>query len=85
MPGPVRSVELARRAKEMIPSIEVLFTSGYTENVIVHKGRLDPGLALISKPYRRDALARKIRAMFRDKRAPDAPQMRRKNRRRCAC
>jgi len=72
MPGPVRSVELARRAKEMIPSIEVLFTSGYTEDVIVHKGRLDPGLALISKPYRRDALARKIRAMFRDKKAPHA-------------
>ncbi|SAL14980.1 sensor kinase/response regulator fusion protein [Caballeronia terrestris] len=72
MPGPVRSVELARRAKEMIPSIEVLFTSGYTEDVIVHKGRLDPGLVLISKPYRRDALARKIRAMFRDKKAPRA-------------
>ncbi len=37
MPGPVRSVELARRAKELIPSIEVLFTSGYTENGIAHK------------------------------------------------
>jgi CheY-like chemotaxis protein len=70
MPGPVTSVELARRAKQTIPSIEVLFTSGYTENVIVHKGRLDPGVALISKPYRRDALARKVRAMFRDKHAP---------------
>ena len=35
--------------------------------MIVHKGRLDPGVALISKPYRRDALARKVRAMFRDK------------------
>jgi PAS domain S-box-containing protein len=70
MPGPVTSVELARRAKETMPSIAVLFTSGYTENVIVHKGRLDPGVALISKPYRRDALARKVRAMFRDKDAP---------------
>ncbi|SAL83386.1 PAS/PAC sensor hybrid histidine kinase [Caballeronia choica] len=74
MPGPVRSVELARRAKELIPSIEVLFTSGYTENVIVHKGRLDPGVALISKPYRRDALARKVRAMLRQKETPEAPR-----------
>jgi hypothetical protein len=39
----------------------VLFTSGYTQNAIVHGGRLDPGVELISKPYRRDELARKIR------------------------
>jgi signal transduction histidine kinase/DNA-binding response OmpR family regulator len=65
MPGPLRSVDMARRAREMLPSLEVLFTSGYTENAIVHGGRLDPGVALISKPYRRDALARKVRSMLR--------------------
>jgi signal transduction histidine kinase/DNA-binding response OmpR family regulator len=64
MPGPMRSVDMARRAREMLPSLEVLFMSGYTENAIVHGGRLDPGVALISKPYRRDALARKVRSMF---------------------
>jgi CheY-like chemotaxis protein len=71
----MRSVELARRAKEMLPALEVLFTSGYTENAIVHGGRLDPGVALISKPYRRDALARKVRWMFRTRvyEAPDMP------------
>jgi signal transduction histidine kinase/DNA-binding response OmpR family regulator len=75
MPGPMRTVELARRAKEMLPALEVLFTSGYTENAIVHGGRLDPGVALISKPYRRDALARKVRWMFRTRvyEAPDMP------------
>jgi signal transduction histidine kinase/response regulator RpfG family c-di-GMP phosphodiesterase len=75
MPGAMRSVELARRAKEMLPALEVLFTSGYTENAIVHGGRLDPGVALISKPYRRDALARKVRWMFctRVYEAPDMP------------
>ncbi|CAN7219786.1 response regulator [Caballeronia sp. LjRoot29] len=75
MPGPMRSVELARRAKEMLSALEVLFTSGYTENAIVHGGRLDPGVALISKPYRRDALARKVRWMFRTRvyEAPDMP------------
>jgi CheY-like chemotaxis protein len=48
----------------LFPTIEVLFTSGYTQNAIVHGGRLDPGVELISKPYRREDLARKIRQMF---------------------
>jgi signal transduction histidine kinase/CheY-like chemotaxis protein len=67
MPGPMRSVDLARRARDMLPTLEVLFTSCYTENAIVHGGRLDAGVALISKPYRRDALARKVRSMFRSR------------------
>jgi CheY-like chemotaxis protein len=41
MPGPLRSPELARKAKERLPQLSVLFTSGYTENAIVHGGRLD--------------------------------------------
>jgi signal transduction histidine kinase/two-component SAPR family response regulator len=64
MPGPVRSPDLARQAKELYPNIEVLFTSGYTQNAIVHGGRLDAGVQLISKPYRREDLARKIRHML---------------------
>ncbi|RKH70382.1 response regulator [Corallococcus sp. AB049A] len=65
MPGPVRSPELARLAKAHLPDLEVLFTSGYTENAIVHGGRLDPGVNLLSKPYRREDLARKIRVLLR--------------------
>jgi CheY-like chemotaxis protein len=61
MPGPLKSTELARKAKERLPNLAVLFTSGYTENSIVHGGRLDPGVDLLSKPYSREALARKIR------------------------
>jgi PAS domain S-box-containing protein len=64
MPGPVRSPELARQAKALIPDIEVLFTSGYTENAIVHGGRLDPGVQLLSKPYSREDLARKLRQLL---------------------
>jgi CheY-like chemotaxis protein len=67
MPGPIRSPELAKQAKQMLPDIEVLFTSGYTQNAIVHGGRLDPGVELISKPYRRDDLARKIRHLLSNK------------------
>ena len=43
------------------PSLNVLYTSGYTENAIVHHGRLDPGVARLNKPYRKTDLARKIR------------------------
>ena len=61
MPGPLRSPELARQARLLLPGLAVLFTSGYTQDAIVHGGRLDPGVDLLSKPYRRDQLARKIR------------------------
>jgi PAS domain S-box-containing protein len=67
MPGKLRSPELARQAKLLIPTIEVLFTSGYTQNAIVHGGRLDPGVQLLSKPYRREQLARKIRQLLSDR------------------
>ncbi|WP_286192338.1 response regulator [Roseomonas genomospecies 6] len=68
MPGPLRSPELARRAQERLPGIAVLFTSGYTENAIVHGGRLDLGVELLSKPYTREALAGKIRHVLRNQR-----------------
>ncbi|ATB40228.1 histidine kinase [Cystobacter fuscus] len=67
MPGPMRSPELARQARQALPELEVLFTSGYTENAIVHGGRLDPGVALLVKPYRREDMARKIRMMLRNR------------------
>ncbi|UFW91632.1 PAS domain S-box protein (plasmid) [Bradyrhizobium barranii] len=61
MPGSLRSPDLARKAKERLPNVAVLFTSGYTQNAIVHGGRLDPGVELLAKPYTRESLARKIR------------------------
>ncbi|MFZ6654095.1 PAS domain S-box protein [Undibacterium sp. TJN19] len=61
MPGPLRSPDLAREARGCLPDLAVLFTSGYTENAIVHGGRLDAGVELLGKPYTRAALAQKIR------------------------
>ena len=61
MPGPVSSTEMARQARELQPDIAVLFTSGYAQDIIVHEGRLDAGVELLSKPYRREELARKLR------------------------
>ena len=83
MPGALRSPELARKAKERLPNVAVLFTSGYTQNAIVHGGRLDPGVELLAKPYTRDALARKIRHVLANQaqrraavRAPQPPSKR---------
>lgn len=56
--------ELAGKARELRPDIRVLFTSGYTEDAISHHGRLDPGVNLLSKPYRRDELVRRLRRVF---------------------
>jgi len=78
MPGPLRSPELARKAAEILPDVAVLYTSGYTQNAIVHGGRLDPGVELLSKPYRQEELARKVRKVLdarprRQTRAPAGP------------
>ena len=64
MPGPVTSTELAARARERIPLLRVLFTSGYTRNALTTDGRLDVGVTLLSKPYRREELAKKIREVL---------------------
>lgn len=64
MPGSMHGGELAKAAQALRPRLRVLFTSGYTENTIVHNGRLDPGVAFLGKPYRLRQLARKLRAVF---------------------
>ncbi|WP_250504257.1 response regulator, partial [Caballeronia sp. AZ7_KS35] len=66
MPGALRSPDMARQAAQMLPGLKVLFTSGYTQNAIVHGGRLDPGVELLSKPYSRQQLATKVRQVLGD-------------------
>ncbi len=61
MPGPMNGRQLVDEALKRRPSLKTLFTSGYTENAIVHHGRLDSGVLLLVKPYRKSDLARMIR------------------------
>ncbi len=56
--------ELANRALALRPELPVLFTTGYTRNAIIHHGRLDPGVQLLSKPFAQHDLARKVREML---------------------
>jgi CheY-like chemotaxis protein len=61
MPGPMNGRRLVDEALKRRPDLKTLFTSGYTENAIVHHGRLDSGVLLLAKPYRKSDLARMIR------------------------
>ncbi|MDU6374920.1 MAG: response regulator, partial [Bradyrhizobium sp.] len=61
MPGAMNGRQLAEAAQKQRRSLKTLFTSGYTENAIVHHGRLDAGVLLLAKPYRKPELARMIR------------------------
>jgi DNA-binding NtrC family response regulator len=60
MPGGMNGRQLATEAQKRRPGLKVLYTSGYTENAIVHHGKLDDGVQLLSKPFKRDQLARKV-------------------------
>lgn len=64
MPGGINGPQLAAEAQKLYPDMKILFTSGYTENAIVHHGRLDAGVHLLSKPYRRQELASKVREVL---------------------
>jgi len=67
MPGPMNGTQLAVEVAGRRPMVKVLFTSGYPQNALSHQGRIDPGVLLLSKPYRRADLARMLRlAMERE-------------------
>ena len=70
MPGGMSGRELADAARASRPGLRVLYTSGHTENAIVHHGRLDPGVLLLGKPYRRAELAEKLQQALGHRRDP---------------
>jgi len=61
MPGSMNGRQLAGTISKERPDLKVLFTSGYTEDAIIHHGRLDSGVLLLPKPYRKSELAHMIR------------------------
>ncbi len=61
MPGGMTGLQLAEAATRLRPRLRVLFTSGYAEGSMQHRGAGEPGIKLLSKPYRKQLLAQKIR------------------------
>jgi PAS domain S-box-containing protein len=64
LPDGMNGRHLAEEATKLQPRIKTLFTTGYTRNAIVHQGRLDPGVHLISKPFTYADLAAKVRRVL---------------------
>jgi PAS domain S-box-containing protein len=65
MPGGISGRQLADEVARRRPGMKVLYTSGYTDNAIVHHGRLDEGVLLLSKPYRKSQLDQMVRRALR--------------------
>ena len=64
LPDGLHGRNIADRARKLHPMIKVLFTTGYTRNAIVHNGRLDAGVNLLSKPFTFRGLAEKVRKIL---------------------
>jgi PAS domain S-box-containing protein len=60
LPGEMTGKQLADKAIQRRPALKVIYMSGYTENAIVHHGRLDPGVILLAKPFRASELIRTV-------------------------
>jgi signal transduction histidine kinase len=61
LPGGMTGADVAAEARRLRGDLKILFTTGYARNAIVHHGRLDPGVELITKPFSHAALAARIR------------------------
>jgi signal transduction histidine kinase/CheY-like chemotaxis protein len=64
LPGAMSGRALAAAAAIERPGLRVLFTTGYTQNAIIHNGILDFGVQLLSKPFTLQTLADKLHAML---------------------
>jgi CheY-like chemotaxis protein len=64
LPDGMNGAEVARAAEKLRPGLKVLYASGYTQEALVHQGRLDASVTLLPKPYRKRDLAEAIRSVL---------------------
>jgi CheY-like chemotaxis protein len=62
--GSMNGRKVADEALKLRPDLKVLFTTGYTRNAIIHHGRLDQGVQLITKPFAASSLAERVRKLL---------------------
>ncbi|MDE2165623.1 MAG: CHASE domain-containing protein [Alphaproteobacteria bacterium] len=63
MPG-INGRHLADQARVLQPDLKVVFMTGYPQDVVVDRGRAEPGIELVQKPFEREDLAARIRALL---------------------
>jgi CheY-like chemotaxis protein len=73
LPGGMNGRQLAEHARARHPELRVLFTTGYARNAIVHQGRLDAGVELITKPFTYADLAERVYRILSTEPAGDLP------------
>ncbi len=64
LPGGMNGRQMADAARELRPSLKVLFITGYAENAVVSHGHLEPGMHVLTKPFAMDALAARIKDLI---------------------
>ena len=66
LPGGMNGRQVADAARVLRPGLKVLFITGYAENAVVGNGHLDPGMAILTKPFAIDDIAAKIRSLIEE-------------------
>ena len=64
LPGGMNGRQMADAGRLKRPGLQVLFITGYAENAVLNNGYLEPGMAVLTKPFSMDAMAERIRAML---------------------
>jgi PAS domain S-box-containing protein len=64
LPGGLNGRQVADAARVSRPSLKILFITGYAENAVVGRSRLEPGMFVLTKPFQMDALAGRIREII---------------------
>jgi len=64
LPGSSSGIDLAKQIRTLRPGISILFTSGYTEEAMIGHGAPEDDFELLSKPFKRDVLAQRIRSVL---------------------
>ena len=63
LPGGMNGRQMADAGRAVRPGLQVLFITGYAENAVLNNGYLDPGMAVLTKPFSMEAMAARIRSM----------------------
>ncbi len=66
LPGGLNGRQLADAARQLRPELKILFITGYAENAVVGNGHLEPGMAVLAKPFAMSSLANKVRDILED-------------------
>jgi len=64
LPGSMNGRQLADEARRQRPSLKILYATGYTRDAIIHEGRLEAEVELLTKPFTAAALTRKVRQIL---------------------